>query len=236
MRAFWLHVRTGRAFGVVGEDVGQDLDRDLPAEVRVYRAVHLAHAADADLRGNFVGSDSGASTERHVRVIVQTCTCGRLSKKGREGTSVSERCGCEPAWRLRRIRFAASIGLAMWSWKPASRTAVLIFPTRQGSERNRGSFLRGIEYRRSARPGSPPGSRGGPQSRTPPRPPGAGLFECHPNQRPRIVVVVDKEHANVTKAGDHRQTPRRVSTRWQQCDLVRAGAASRQTLRRARVI
>ena len=35
-------------FGIAGERVGQDLDRDVAIELRIARAIHLAHAAGAD--------------------------------------------------------------------------------------------------------------------------------------------------------------------------------------------
>ena len=35
--------------GVAGERVGQDLERDIAIELRVARAIHLAHPARADL-------------------------------------------------------------------------------------------------------------------------------------------------------------------------------------------
>ena len=58
-----LTVESGQTFGVGSHRLGQHLDRDLPGEVRVDGAIHLAHAAGADLRGNFVRSESGARGE-----------------------------------------------------------------------------------------------------------------------------------------------------------------------------
>ena len=37
-----------KSVGIEGEDVGQNLERDLPIELRVARAIHLAHAAGAE--------------------------------------------------------------------------------------------------------------------------------------------------------------------------------------------
>ena len=36
--------------GIVANDVGQDLDRDVAFQLRVARAIHLAHAAGAERR------------------------------------------------------------------------------------------------------------------------------------------------------------------------------------------
>ena len=46
--------------GVLGEGRGQDLEGDLATDARVARAIHLAHAADAERPRHFVGSDLGS--------------------------------------------------------------------------------------------------------------------------------------------------------------------------------
>ena len=46
--------------GIVRERVRQDLDRDVAIQLRVARAIHLAHAAFADLRGDFVDAEARA--------------------------------------------------------------------------------------------------------------------------------------------------------------------------------
>ena len=51
--------------GVAGEGVGQDLQRDIAIELRIARAKHLAHAAGADLGGDFVGTEAGARGQSH---------------------------------------------------------------------------------------------------------------------------------------------------------------------------
>ena len=51
------------AIGIVREGVGQDLDRDVAIQLRVARAIHLAHAAVADRRGDFVDAETGAGSE-----------------------------------------------------------------------------------------------------------------------------------------------------------------------------
>ena len=40
--------------------------RDVAIQLRVARAIHLAHAAGADLRGDFVGAEAGAGGEGQV--------------------------------------------------------------------------------------------------------------------------------------------------------------------------
>ena len=52
--------RTSQASGVIGEDIREDFEGYIPAELRVPRAVHLAHAALADLGGDIVVAESGA--------------------------------------------------------------------------------------------------------------------------------------------------------------------------------
>ena len=55
------------ALGILRERLRQDLDRDLTAQVRIGGSVHLAHAADADLRGNGVWTQAGTRREAHNR-------------------------------------------------------------------------------------------------------------------------------------------------------------------------
>ena len=50
----------GEPIGIVRERVGQDLDRDIAIELRVARAIHLAHAAFADRGGDLVGAEARA--------------------------------------------------------------------------------------------------------------------------------------------------------------------------------
>ena len=49
--------------GIVRERVGQDLERDVAIQLRVAGAIHLAHAAFADLGGDFVDAEAGAGSE-----------------------------------------------------------------------------------------------------------------------------------------------------------------------------
>src|SRR5438034_9592154 len=53
------------ALGIGGEDVGQDLDGDVATELGVVRPVHLAHAARADRRDDFVRAETGAGSDGH---------------------------------------------------------------------------------------------------------------------------------------------------------------------------
>ena len=48
---------------VSGERGGQDLDRDLALQLRVGRAIHLAHPAFADRARDFVDAETGAGSE-----------------------------------------------------------------------------------------------------------------------------------------------------------------------------
>ena len=52
--------------GSLREGVRQDLQRDVAIELRVAGAIDLAHAACADLRGDFVGAEAGAGSESQV--------------------------------------------------------------------------------------------------------------------------------------------------------------------------
>jgi hypothetical protein len=48
---------------VGGQRLGEHFDRDGAIETRVSAFVHLAHAARADLRGNFVDAETGTGDE-----------------------------------------------------------------------------------------------------------------------------------------------------------------------------
>ena len=52
-----------QAFGVRGERVRQDLDRDLAIQRRVRCPIHLPHAAFADRRSDFVDAEAGAGSQ-----------------------------------------------------------------------------------------------------------------------------------------------------------------------------
>jgi hypothetical protein len=60
--------------GVGPQSARDQLDRDVPAETRVARAIDLAHAAGAQPTDNLVGSDPGAGGERAVANL----QCGSL--------------------------------------------------------------------------------------------------------------------------------------------------------------
>ena len=48
------------AIGIVGEGLGQDLDRDVAIELRIARAIDLAHAAGPKGREDFVRAEASA--------------------------------------------------------------------------------------------------------------------------------------------------------------------------------
>ena len=58
-----LALEPRHAFGVRSERVGQNLDRDMAAQCRVRRSVHLPHAAFANLRDDLIGPEPGASSQ-----------------------------------------------------------------------------------------------------------------------------------------------------------------------------
>ena len=54
-----------REVRIVGEEVREDFEGYIPAELRIVGAVHLSHAALADLGGDFVDAEAGAWAEGH---------------------------------------------------------------------------------------------------------------------------------------------------------------------------
>ena len=55
-----------QALWIVTDGGGQSLERNLAPEIRVPRAVHLAHPADAEQRHDLVRAKARAGGERHV--------------------------------------------------------------------------------------------------------------------------------------------------------------------------
>ena len=65
------------AIRVAGDVRRQNLHRDFTSQLRVTRAIHLAHAAGAEQTDDFVGADTDARCEAHV------CLGARIIRRGR---------------------------------------------------------------------------------------------------------------------------------------------------------
>ena len=57
--------RTSQAFRIIGEDVREDFQGHIAAELRVLGAVDLPHAALADQGGHFIGPEAVTDVEGH---------------------------------------------------------------------------------------------------------------------------------------------------------------------------
>ena len=55
----------GQAFRIIGEEVREDFEGHIPAELHVPGPIHLAHAARADEGGDCVRAGLGTSGEGH---------------------------------------------------------------------------------------------------------------------------------------------------------------------------
>src|SRR5262249_59839977 len=53
------------AVAIEGEGFGQNLQRDVAIELRITRAIDLAHATGANQRSDFIGAETRAWSERH---------------------------------------------------------------------------------------------------------------------------------------------------------------------------
>jgi hypothetical protein len=60
-----LALEARQPFGVLREEVGQHLDRHVPLEVRVLRAIDFAHPARADLGRDFVRTEACTGGKGH---------------------------------------------------------------------------------------------------------------------------------------------------------------------------
>src|SRR5438093_10797525 len=69
-----LACETRQPLRVGREEIGQDFERDTTIELCVSSAIHLPHAAFADLRGDFI--DAEASTEAEGQTLLDY-TVGR---------------------------------------------------------------------------------------------------------------------------------------------------------------
>ena len=58
-------LKPGQAFRIIGEEVRQDFEGYIPAELRIPGSIHLPHAALADLGGDFIRAEASAWAEGH---------------------------------------------------------------------------------------------------------------------------------------------------------------------------
>ncbi len=56
----------GQAFRIIGEDVREDFEGHIPAELGVPGAVDFTHPSRADQGGHFIRAEAGAGAEGHV--------------------------------------------------------------------------------------------------------------------------------------------------------------------------
>jgi hypothetical protein len=70
-----LALQAREPFRIVRKALGQDLQRHLALQPRVARPIHFTHAADAELRNDFVRADPYPRNKRHdARLNVQILT------------------------------------------------------------------------------------------------------------------------------------------------------------------
>src|ERR1043166_8903607 len=81
-----LSLETREAFGIGREELGQHFQRDVTMQPGIARAVHLAHAARAERRDHFVGTESKAGRNRHVRAILSRHAPSRRTSPRRLAT------------------------------------------------------------------------------------------------------------------------------------------------------
>ena len=82
-----LALESGERFGVAGELVGQDLDRDVALQPRVARPVDLAHPARAERGEDLVGAEAGTGRQGHSAHIVPGAFPGAMNRQGKLGGS-----------------------------------------------------------------------------------------------------------------------------------------------------
>ena len=70
--------KRARRSGSAASTAREDLDRDIAVQLRVARPIHLAHAASADHREDFVGADAIAGLEAHAVAALYRRTLDRV--------------------------------------------------------------------------------------------------------------------------------------------------------------
>ena len=58
-------LEAGQPIGIAGEEVGQDLERDVAPEPRVAGAKHLSHSPGAELADDLISAQFRAGCESH---------------------------------------------------------------------------------------------------------------------------------------------------------------------------
>src|SRR5262249_54163538 len=88
---FGLATKAPKPFRVARERIGQHFDRDVALQLRIARAIHLAHAARTDLRANFIRTEASAGGERHREVagIIGDTAISPITTRKRHGTAMS---------------------------------------------------------------------------------------------------------------------------------------------------
>ena len=65
---FCFTLESRQSIGIARERVGQYFDRDLALQPRIFRVIHLAHAARAQERDDLISAESSAGGERLIPV------------------------------------------------------------------------------------------------------------------------------------------------------------------------
>ena len=73
----------GQPLGIGGEEVGQDLDRDVAIELRIAGAIHLAHSPGTDGGDDLVGAHLDARAHAHgcARILLQEVAMPRIFRE-----------------------------------------------------------------------------------------------------------------------------------------------------------
>jgi hypothetical protein len=106
-------LESAEAIGIGRERRGQHLDRDVAPKARIAGAIHLAHAARADLAGNLIHPETSAWCEGHARNRPDYTGClgPRLVAKTAQGLPHNVRdsraIGRTTRSRLQRLQYLA---------------------------------------------------------------------------------------------------------------------------------
>src|SRR5580658_5553445 len=96
-------IQRGDGFGFTLEALaelrGGDFDRDVAIQPRVSGAIHLSHAASAEGRKDFVGTESVARRERHLNDAAKFTRSRKIAPGSRR---IISRCGPEVSLRVCR--------------------------------------------------------------------------------------------------------------------------------------
>src|ERR1700737_3636237 len=94
-----LLLETPETVGIGGKGAGQNLDRDVPSQARVPRAVHLSHSSRANHGDDLVRAEAGSRGKRHGKAVRPTALAGAASRRSNVTIDAASPAIARATWR-----------------------------------------------------------------------------------------------------------------------------------------